>query len=182
MVTKFSLVHQGVTNLEAEGIVNGTNNAIAGKDAMCQKAGKVVQDACAQILSTRGPLVAGDTFITEGGALSAKKIIHVIAPLWNPTVEEKSLSLLSMTYCNVLDAAIEAGIRVLALQPVGTIIEKFPKKQAAKTALNTVAEYLENNPDSFDSIIFVCDDNAEFKIYEKRWDDFLKRVNNTKTV
>lgn len=177
MKTKFSLVQQGVTNLEAEGIVNSTNTATAGRDAMCQKAGKIVQESSAQLLAARGPLVAADTFITEGGALSAKKIIHVIAPLWNPNIEDKNQGLLALAYVNVLDAAREAGIKILALQPIATGLEKFPKKQAAQIALNTVGDYLESNPDSFDSIIFVCDDAAEFKIYEKRWEDFLKRMN-----
>lgn len=176
MATKFSLMQQGVTNLSAETIVNGTNAGFVGKDGICQKAGKVVQAACQQVLNERAPLQVGDTFITVGGALNAKHIVHVVGPMWNPMAGDRNIELLALCYRNSLDAAREAGFRGLAFSTISTGLEQFPKKAAAECALNTVAAYIKEYPDAFDSIWFVCAEPAEFKIYEKRWDDFVGSV------
>ena len=74
-------MQQGVTNLSAEAIVNGTNKAFVGKDGICQKAGHIVQQASQQFLNEQSILEIGQTFLTSGGALSSKHIIHVISPV-----------------------------------------------------------------------------------------------------
>jgi O-acetyl-ADP-ribose deacetylase (regulator of RNase III) len=176
MKTTFSLMQQGVTNLSAEAIVNGTNASYVGKDGICQKGGHVVQAACQQVLSARSPMQVGDTFITAGGALIAKNIVHVVGPMYNPAVGEQNFELLRLCYHNALAAAQEAGIKTLAFSTISTGLEQFPRKAAAECALNAVAEYLKENQTDFAAIWFVCAEMAEYKIYEKRWDEFVKSM------
>ncbi len=166
-------MQQGVTNLSAECIINGTNLGFVGKDGICQKAGKAVQQACQEVLSQRAPLQVGDTFTTVGGALSAKHIIHVISPLYNPNAGDKNWELLTLCYQNALRVALEQGIKVLAFPTISTGLEQFPKKAAADVALNAVSAFLRDNAHDFQAIWFVCAESAEYKIYEKRWDEFL---------
>jgi len=172
MPTTFSLMQQGVTNLSSEAIVNGTNTAFVGKDGICQKGGSMVQKACADHLQTNPSLKIGDTFLTTGGALSAKQIVHVISPRWGAQADEESNRLLALCYTNALATAHQANIRVIGLPTISTGLEGFPKKTAAEVALRAVADYVKQYPDAFQAILFVCAENAEYKIYEKRWDSF----------
>jgi O-acetyl-ADP-ribose deacetylase (regulator of RNase III) len=174
MKTTFSLMQQGVTNLSAEAIVSGTNTSYFGKDGICQKGGHVVQAACQQLLLTHSPMQVGDTFITAGGALIAKKIVHVVGPMYNPSAGEENFELLRLCYRNALAAAQEAGIKTLAFTTISTGMEQFPRKAAAECALDAVSEYLKENASHFQAIWFVCSEMAEYNIYEKRWDEFLK--------
>ncbi len=172
MPTTFSLMQQGVTNLSSEAIVNGTNTAFVGKDGICQKGGSLVQKACADYLQANPSLKIGDTFLTTGGALSTKQIIHVISPRWGAQTDEESIRLLALCYTNALAVAQQAGVRVLGLPTISTGLELFPKKTAADVALRAVADYVRQNPAAFQAILFVCAETTEYGIYEKRWDGF----------
>jgi O-acetyl-ADP-ribose deacetylase (regulator of RNase III) len=174
MPIKFALMQQGVTNLSAEVLANGTNLAFIGKDGVCQKAGSVVQSACQQFLAKATNLKIGDTFLTPAGALSAKHIVHVISPIWGEQAESESLRLLELCYTNVLEGCMEHGFKIIAFPTISTGLEGFPKKTAADCALNAVKNFVQMHPDAFQSIWFVCAETAEYKIYEKRWEDFLK--------
>ena len=176
MATKFSLMQQGVTNLSAEAVVNGTNKAFVGKDGICQKAGHIVQQASQQFLNEQSILEIGQTFITPGGALTSKHIIHVISPVWDEQADEKSMELLELCYTNALNLAYEKGIRIVAFPTISTGLERFPKKVAADCALSAVRKYVLANPDAFQSIWFVCAETAEYKIYEKRWTSFVQEM------
>jgi O-acetyl-ADP-ribose deacetylase len=178
MPTTFSLMQQGVTNLSSEAIVNGTNIAFLGKDGICQKGGSLVQKACLDYQQSNPNLKIGDTFITTGGALSAKQIIHVISPRWGAQAEDESNGLLALCYTNALKTAQNAGIRIIGLPTISTGLEGFPKKTAADVATRAVADYVKANPSAFQAILFVCAENTEYKIYEKRWDSFKAEMAN----
>ena len=72
--------------------------------------------------------------------------------------------------------AREKGIRIVAFPTISTGLERFPKKIAADCALSAVRKYVQQYPDAFQSIWFVCAETAEYKIYEKRWAGFLQEV------
>lgn len=70
-------------------------------------------------------------------------------------------------YENVLKCCVENGIRTVAFCCISTGEFHFPNDEAAKIAVETVTEYLEENESRFDRIIFNVFKDMDKNLYEK---------------
>jgi O-acetyl-ADP-ribose deacetylase len=57
------------------------------------------------------------------------------------------------------------GIKTIAFPNISTGVYRFPKRRAAKIAIETVKEFLKKNKLP-EKVIFVCFDNENYTIYK----------------
>jgi len=152
-----------VTNVQA--IVNAANTSLLGgggvDGAIHRAAGKELLAECRLL----GGCKTGQAKLTKAYNLPCAYIIHTVGPVWNGGVKNEE-KLLSDCYYNSLKLAQENGIRTIAFPSIATGIYHFPVDLAAKIAVKTVKNYIQEQPDCFDLILWVLFDENTKKVYE----------------
>jgi O-acetyl-ADP-ribose deacetylase (regulator of RNase III) len=74
-------------------------------------------------------------------------------------------NLLRNCYLNSLTLAARKGIKSIAFPSISTEAYRFPLERAAKIALSTVAEYLNNAKDP-ERVIFICFSKNDLEVYK----------------
>jgi O-acetyl-ADP-ribose deacetylase (regulator of RNase III) len=103
--------------------------------------------------------------ITGGGRLPAKYVIHTVGPVWNGGKYDEETKLANC-YKNSLALAVDNHCKSIAFPNISTGIYHFPKKEAAKIAVETVKEFL-SKTSLIEKVIFVCFDDENYVLYEK---------------
>lgn len=159
---KIKVIQDDITEVKVDAIVNAANNTLLGgfgvDGAIHRKGGKDILEACKKI----GGCETGEAVITTAGKLPARYVIHTVGPVWfdgNNQEAEK----LSSCYRKALQVAIENNCKSIAFPNISTGAYGFPKREAARIAVNTVVKFLEQH-DQIDHVLFVCytKDNADF--------------------
>jgi len=168
---KLSLLQGDITKVEADAIVNAANTSLlagGGVDGAIHRAGgPEILEECMKIRARQGGCKVGEAVITTAGNLPATHVIHTVGPRWN-NGESAEPEKLANCYHNVLRLAEAAGVTTLALPNISTGIYRFPKEHAAAIALATVKAYEGQLPEE---VIFVCFDDENYEIYERRLTD-----------
>jgi O-acetyl-ADP-ribose deacetylase (regulator of RNase III) len=143
-----------ITTLDVDAIVNAANAALfpgGGVDgAIRRRAGKELSDDLYRI----GRCETGRAVITPGYRLSARHVIHTVAPIWHQQSPGQD-ALLAACYDNALALADRYRIASIAFPAIGTGAYGWPSQVAAKIAVGRVAEHLANCPLQ-DCVIFCC--------------------------
>jgi O-acetyl-ADP-ribose deacetylase (regulator of RNase III) len=80
--------------------------------------------------------------------------------------QEGEEQLLKKCYLNSLNQAVEKGARSVAFPSISTGVYGYPVGDAAKVAAKTVVEFVNENPDSIDKVIFCAFDEGNRKALE----------------
>lgn len=162
---KIKLFRGDITSLKVDAIVNAANTTLLGgggvDGAIHRAAGKELLAECRTLNGCK----TGDAKITKGYNLPAKFVIHTVGPVWsggNSNEPEK----LASCYRQSLELAIDHGVKTIAFPNISTGVYGYPKKEAAKIATQTVAEFLEKH-DEIDQVIFSVFDNENFDYYNE---------------
>ena len=92
-------------------------------------------------------------------------MIHTVGPIWNGG-RNREEELLSNCYFNSMKLARDNGIRSIAFPSIVTGVYSFPVELAAKSAVRTVARFLQENPGQFDLVEGVLFDSHTESVYE----------------
>ncbi len=98
-------------------------------------------------------------------------MIHTVGPVWNGGGKNEE-ELLASCYYHSMKLAKDQGIRTIAFPSISTGIYHFPLDRAAKTAVQTVVEFLSENEDKFDLVEWVLFDAVTEEVYEsevRKW-------------
>jgi O-acetyl-ADP-ribose deacetylase len=167
---QIKVIRGDITCQAVDAIVNAANESLLGgggvDGAIHSAAGKELEMACRKIHDEKGGCKTGDAVITTGGNLSAKFVIHTVGPVWRGG-KQREEELLSSAYLSSLRLASENGIKTIAFPNISTGIYGFPKDKASKIAVSAVADFLNNNETSVESVIFVCFDQENFELYKE---------------
>lgn len=132
-------VHGDITQQRVDAIVNAANNAMrggGGVDGAIHRAGgpEVLQDCI-----NRFPdgLATGDAGWTTAGRLPARWVIHTVGP--NHSAGQRDRSLLVSCYVRSLQVADELDARTIAFPLISAGIYGWPKGDAIKAAIETIA-------------------------------------------
>ena len=111
----------------------------------------------------------GDAKITKAYDLPSRQIIHTVGPIWKGGIfNEKEL--LASCYLKSLELSRQYQCISIAFPNISTGVYHFPKKEAAKIALETIETYTKSN--SLPQVIYmVCFDDENYQIYN----EFLKQ-------
>ncbi len=167
---KIELLKGDITKLEVDAIVNAANSSLMGgggvDGAIHRAAGPSLLEECKKIVEKIGKCPTGEAVITGAGNLKCKYVIHAVGPIWRGGSSDEA-NLLRNAYLNSLKLAKENSVRTIAFPNISTGAYGFPKELAAEIAISTVEEFLKTNPE-IDKVIFVCFDDENFEIYQRK--------------
>jgi len=137
-------LHQGDITLEqVDAIVNAANSALAGgggvDGAIHRRGGPSIMDETERKYPDGCP--TGSAVITAAGKLKAKHVIHAVAPVWGGGHGGEP-ELLAAAYRRSLELAVENNCQSIAFPSLGTGAYRYPVDQAARTALKTAIDFL----------------------------------------
>lgn len=151
-----------ITDVDA--IVNAANSSLLGgggvDGAIHRAAGAKLRIECMKLHGCK----TGEAKITGAYKLPCRYIIHTVGPVWHNGRKNEEL-MLEKCYYNSLRLAEDNGIRRIAFPSISTGVYNFPVSLAAKIAVRTVRDYINNYPDAFDLVEWVLFDDETFEIY-----------------
>lgn len=155
-----------ITRIDSvEAIVNAANNSLLGgggvDGAIHRAAGRELLKECITLKGCR----TGEAKITGAYRLPCKYVIHTVGPVWHGGKRGEE-ELLYNCYRNSLCLAAEKGIRTIAFPSISTGVYSYPVEEAAKVAVRAVREYIKENPDVFDEVIWVLFDDRTKNAYD----------------
>ena len=141
------LVLGDITAQEVDAIVNAANSALAGGGGVDGAIHRAGGPAIMEETRQRYPegCATGFAVISGAGKLRAKHVIHAVGPVWRGgnSGEEKQLA---SAYRNSLDLADEHVCRSVAFPALSTGAYRYPLDEAARVAITTAADFLEQLP------------------------------------
>ena len=152
---------------DVDAIVNAANESLLGgggvDGAIHYAAGPDLLKEC----RTLGGCKIGEAKITGAYNLSCKYIIHTVGPRWHGGNNRES-DLLGLCYKSCLEVAMNHGIRTIAFPSLSTGAFAYPVEKATPVAVEAVYDFVEEHPDQFDLIEWVCFDKITLRYYSKQ--------------
>lgn len=152
-----------ITKQKVGAIVNAANSSLMGgggvDGAIHRAAGSELVHECRLL----GGCKTGQAKITKGYRLPASHIIHTVGPVWRDGLQGEP-ELLEACYRNVMQIAVQKGLRSLAFPSISTGIYRFPIEKAALIAVRTVRQTL-LEASSIEQVIFCCFSEQDHAVY-----------------
>jgi len=160
------LMQGDITAVAADCIVNAANTTLLGgggvDGAIHAAAGPRLLEEC----RTLGGCRTGCAKITKGYDLPARHVIHTVGPVWHGGASGEE-ELLASCYRNCLELAKKKGLRTIAFPSISTGAYRFPIDKAALIAIATVREFLRDDPEAFERILFVVFSDRDREVYRR---------------
>lgn len=158
-----------ITKLEVDAIVNAANKSLLGgggvDGAIHRAGGDEILEECKKIVAKQGGCDTGEAVITTAGKMPAKYVIHTVGPIWNGGKDNEE-QLLRNAYHNSLKLAVENNCKSIAFPCISTGVYNYPKEEAAKVAIDTIKNFLNDNH-NLKEVVLVSFDNENFKILKE---------------
>ena len=166
--TNIALVQGDITQQTTEAIVNAANSGLMGDGgvdgAIHGAGGTAILEECRKIVSRIGRLDTGKAVITTGGNLKAKYVIHTVGPVWRGGSRGEP-ELLASAYRESLKLATTYKLKSVSFPSISTGAYGYPLSDAAKVALSTLIDFLQNNATSLELILFVLWGAGAYQAY-----------------
>lgn len=173
MSTLIKAVHGDITKMTVDAIVNAANSDLLGGEgvdgAIHAAAGPELLEECKKL----GGCKTGGAKVTKGYNLPVKYVIHTVGPPYGGEDGDED-ELLADCYLNCLNLAKEKKAKTLAFPNISTGVFRYPKEEAAEIAIKTTQKFIDENPDTFDEILFVSFTEKDFKIFKREFDNLVK--------
>lgn len=157
-----------ITKLMVDAIVNAANSSLMGgggvDGAIHRTGGKTILEECKAIVAKQGKCKTGEAVITSAGNMPSRYVVHTVGPVWNGGKNGEAEKLAN-SYHNSLKLASDKGCRSIAFPNISTGVYRYPKNQAAKIAVETVKNYINNT--SIEEVIFVCFDEENYRLTDE---------------
>ena len=162
-----------ITTLKCDVIVNACNEYLLGcfvpghkciDNAIHSFAGIELREECNNIMKGK-TLPNGEVILTKGYNLPSKYIIQTVGPQVSGTPTKQDIEDLRNCYFNSLELCKEKELKTIAFPCISTGLYGFPQDEASKIAINTIEEYLKNNKDVFEHIIFNVFKDEDLETY-----------------
>jgi O-acetyl-ADP-ribose deacetylase (regulator of RNase III) len=180
LVNRMAVQIADITTLGVDAIVNAANTSLLGgggvDGAIHHAAGPELLAECRTLNGCK----VGGAKITKGYRLPAAYVIHTVGPVWNGG-NKGEMELLASCYRSVLEIAAARSLNTLAFPAISTGIYRFPAKQAAEIAVQTVAGFLKRS-EWPEKVIFCCFSGESAKFHTSALDKYLRAPRNDATA
>ena len=161
------LVQGDLTKIsDVDAIVNAANKTLLGgggvDGAIHRAAGPELLEECKSLHGCE----TGEAKLTGAYHLPCKYIIHTVGPVWHGGNHQEA-QLLAACYRNSLQLAVDHQIRSVAFPSVSTGAYNYPVEEAAKIAVRTVNQFIEEHPGKLDLVEWVLFNRQTYAAYEK---------------
>ena len=163
-----------ITRLDADAIVNAANSALLGcfrpghnciDNVIHSAAGLQLREECAAIMRAQGhEEPTGQAKLTKGYNLPARHVLHTVGPIIDGPLTDRDRELLASCSRSCLKLAEENGLKSLAFCCISTGVFRFPKDKAARIAVSTVKDYLQNG--RIEKVVFCVHGDENLSIYQ----------------
>ena len=180
---KFSVWQGDITRLAADAIVNAANSQMLGcfvpmhtciDNCIHTFAGVQLRAECHRQMNLLRERYGWDyeqptavPMLTDAYNLPAKKVIHIVGPIVEQGLTRELEEELAACYRNTLDLCLENGLKTVAFCCISTGVFHFPKKRAARIAVQTVSEWLQTHEGQMDRVIFNVFQDKDREYYEQ---------------
>ena len=159
------LVQGDITLQRVDAIVNAANKWLAGgggvDGAIHRRGGPSIMEETRRRYPEGCP--TGQAVITGAGDLPSRFVIHAVGPVWKGGASGEP-ALLTSAYGHCLDVAVAHECRSIAFPSLSTGAYRYPLSRAARTAVSTVVDFLEERR-APDLVRFVLFDEVTFRAY-----------------
>lgn len=180
---KLSIWQGDITRLKVDAIVNAANSQMLGcfvpmhtciDNQIHTFAGVQLREECNEqmkmLRNKYGSHYEQPTsvpMLTDAYNLPAKKVIHIVGPIVSGELTIGHEKELENCYKNTLDMCAENGLKSVAFCCISTGVFCFPNKRASQIAVNIVKQWLIENPDKMDRVIFNVFKDEDKRYYEE---------------
>ena len=164
-----------ITTLKCDVIVNACNEYLLGcfnpthrciDNTIHSFAGMQLREECNNIMKGK-TLPNEEVVLTNAYNLPSKYIIQTVGPQVDGMPSEKDKDDLRKCYYNSLELFKDKGLKTIAFPCIATGLYGFPNEEASKIAISTIKEYLKDNHNTFNHIIFNVYKDEDLEIYKK---------------
>lgn len=150
-----SIILQDITKMKVDAVVNAVNTELRMGGGVC---GAIFKAAGANKLKAEcnklAPIRTGEAVITPGFDLPAKYIIHTAGPIYNSAKANECRQLLSSSYINSLQLALENKCESIAFPLISSGIYGYPREEAMPVAITAIKEFIAENDMDVYLVIF----------------------------
>jgi len=164
---KLTVVQGDISVVTCDAVVNPTDGSFKMEGeigaALLKAGGDDLQKSVEELHKSHGELAYASALLGDAPNLKAKHVIHVHSPEWGKEESEKDLETVIK---NALTLADEKNVESIAFPSVGSILNKFPKQNAAQTILKSISNYFVTVMSSpIKQIFFVLYDMESIGVY-----------------
>jgi O-acetyl-ADP-ribose deacetylase (regulator of RNase III) len=168
-----------ITTLRVGAIVNAANSGMLGCFTPMHRcidneihfyAGPRLRLACEDVMHDQPPEPIGRCRLTPAFLLPSGHVAHTVGPnLHEYEDNAEQPELLASCYSACLDAIKAAGVRSIAFCGISTGVFGYPKRPAARVAVETVRAWLavDENASAVDTVVFNTFDAESTSIYKE---------------
>ncbi len=163
------LIRGDITRQQVDAIVNAANTGLAGgggvDGAIHRAGGPAILEECRAVIRRIGKLPTGEAVATTAGNLPARQVIHAVGPFYNPG-DNRAAERLASAYRRSLEIAADEGLGSVAVPSLSTGAYRYPVRDAALVALETVKTFLEERG-APRRVVFCLFSEADLQIYSE---------------
>ncbi|KAK3610878.1 hypothetical protein CHS0354_034339, partial [Potamilus streckersoni] len=152
-----------ITTLKVDVIVNPSNKDLNHSGGLArvivEEGGEEIQDNCNEFVQKNGPLDISKVYVTGGGRLRCKNIIHAVGPLWQKGQENEETKLYD-TIQNILHEAEKLNSKSVAIPSISMGVFAFPPDKGSQQIVKSIKDFItqfQKVGNSKIEEIYICD-------------------------